>query len=152
MTGPGAERLGDHEAAEIKAAWFENGAGERVATLGQGEPLRLCAEFKFHTEVEDPIFALHLRNDARHTIFATSTNLHDANTGKYPAGETVTLRVLLDNWLAGGRYVLTPTIARRGAGTDVLDLREDIAQLVVHGTHQSGGIVEIPHDLVLDRA
>jgi ABC-type polysaccharide/polyol phosphate transport system ATPase subunit len=152
MSGPGAERLGDHQAAEIKAAWFENAAGDRVATLGQGEPLRLCAEFGFHTDVEDPVFALHLRNDARHTIFATSTNLHDAYTGQYRAGETVTLRVVMDNWLAGGRYVLTPTIARRGTGTDVLDLREDIAALVVHGTQHSGGIIEIPHELAIERA
>jgi hypothetical protein len=47
---------------------------------------------------------------------------------------------------------MTPTIARRGTGTDVLDLREDIAALVVHGTQHSGGIIEIPHELAIERA
>jgi hypothetical protein len=33
----------------------------------------------------------------------------------------------------------------------VLDLREDIASLIVHGTRHSGGVVEIPHTLDLER-
>jgi ABC-type polysaccharide/polyol phosphate transport system ATPase subunit len=145
------ERFGDHEAAEIRAAWFEDSSGERVSAMAQGEPLRLCAEVRFHTPVEHPLFALHLRNEVRHTIFATSTDLHQGPTGRFEAGESVTIRAALDNWLAPGRYELTPTVARRGGGADVLDLREDLASLIVHGTRASGGIVEIPHSLELER-
>jgi len=148
----GEERFGDHEVAEIRAAWFEDSSGDRVTALAQGEPLRLCAEVVFHSPVEHPLFAMHLRNEVRHTIFASSTDLHQGPTGRFEAGETATLRIALDNWLAPGRYELTPTVARQGGGADLLDLREDLASLIVHGTHSSGGIVEIPHTLELDRS
>jgi ABC-type polysaccharide/polyol phosphate transport system ATPase subunit len=150
--GADGDRFGDHETAEIRAAWFEDASGERVTTLAQGEPMRLCAELYFHTPVEHPMFAFSLRNEVRHTIFATSTNLTHGPTGRYEAGERVTMRVSLENWLMPGRYDLTPTIARQGNGADVLDVREDLASLMVHGTRYSGGIVEIPHTLELERS
>jgi ABC-type polysaccharide/polyol phosphate transport system ATPase subunit len=148
----GTERFGDHESAEIKGAWFETASGERVTALAQGEPLRLCAEVAFHAPVEHPLFALHLRNEVRHTIFATSTDHHQGPTGRFEAGETVTIRAAMENWLAPGKYDLTPTVARQGGGADVLDLREDIASLMVHGTKASGGVVEIPHTVELERS
>jgi len=146
------DRFGDHEAAEIKAAWFEDAAGERTTSHPQGEPLRLCMEVAFHAPVQDPLLLLHLRNEVRHTIFATSTDLHDAATGRFEPGEGATLRVELENWLVPGRYDLTATVARAGSGADVLDLREDLASLMVHGTRQSGAVVEIPHTLELQRS
>jgi ABC-type polysaccharide/polyol phosphate transport system ATPase subunit len=145
-------RFGSHEAAEIKAAWFETAAGERVSSIAQGESIRLCLEAVFHGPVEHPLFALHLRNEVRHVIFATSTDLHQGPTGSFAAGDTATIRVEMPNWLAPGRYDLTPTIARQGGGADVLDLREDLARLFVHGTRSSGGVVEIPHTLELERS
>ena len=145
-------RLGDHQTAEIKEAWFENGSGERVTALAQGEALRLCAEVVFHGEIEHPLFGFHLRNEVRHTIFATSTALHDDETGRFGAGDVVTVRAALDNWLARGRYDLSPTVARRGGGADVLDVREDLSSLMVHGTTQSGAVVEIPHTLEVERS
>jgi len=148
---PDPERSGDHATAEIKVAWFENAAGERVTALAQGEPLRLCAEVAFHTPLEHPLFVMHLRNEVRHTIFATSTDVNYGPTGQFGSGDTATVRVTLDNWLAPGRYDLTPTVARRGGGADVLDQREDLASLIVHGTTHTGAVVEIPHTLVLER-
>jgi ABC-type polysaccharide/polyol phosphate transport system ATPase subunit len=145
------ERYGSREAAEIKGAWFEDATGERITAHAQGEPLRLCTEVVFHAPVEHPLFALHLRNEVRHTIFATSTDLHQGPTGRFDTGEVATIRVALDNWLAPGRYDLTPTVARQGGGADVLDLREDLASLIIHGTRHSGGVVEIPHSLELER-
>jgi len=146
-------RYGDHQAAEIKDSWFESADGTRVTQHEQALPLTLAMEVAFHGRVEQPLFALHLRNGSRHTVFATSTDLHgDGRTGDYDAGQTATLRARMDNWLAPGRYDLSPTVARRGSGADVLDLREDLATVVVHGTRHSGGVVEIPHELELERS
>jgi hypothetical protein len=49
------------------------------------------------------------------------------------------------------RYTITPSIARHGLGSDVLDLREDLATLVVHSGHFTGGVVELPHRFEVDR-
>ena len=45
--------------------------------------------------------------------------------------------------LAGNRYTLSPSVAREGAGTDIVDIREDIVSLLVHTTRSSGGVVDL---------
>ena len=58
------ERFGDHEAAEIKEAWFEDAAGERVDRAARrASRCSLCMEVAFHAPVEHPLFLLHLRNE-----------------------------------------------------------------------------------------
>ncbi len=147
----GSARSGDHAAAEIKAAWFEDG-GERVSARAAGRhaghvhagPLPPGRSWT-------PGSRFHLRNEARHTVFATGSTAHVAQTGAFRAGETVTVRAELDNWFAQGRYTLTPTVARPG-GADVLDLREDLGVCVVHGVRQLGGILEVPHTFAVERS
>jgi ABC-type polysaccharide/polyol phosphate transport system ATPase subunit len=145
------DRFGDHAAGEIKAAWFENAAGERVTALAQGESLRLCVEVAFHQPVVNPILAVHLRNEVRHTIFSTSTDV-DGPTGSFEPGDVATLRVAMENWLAPGRYDLTPSIARDGGGADLLDMREDLATIMLHATRYSGAVVDIPHTIAVERS
>ena len=103
-------------AAEIKAAWFEDAAGERITALAQGEPLHDRAwRSASTTPLEDPIFAFHLRNEPRHTVFATSSRLaRGAESGSFAAGETARVRVRFENWLAPSRYTVTPSVARAG--------------------------------------
>ena len=147
----GEERYGDHAAAEIKAGWFESDVGERITAVAQGEPCTMCTDVLFHAPVEDPIFAFHLRNEPRHTVFATSSDWQAERFGSFAAGETAHVRVRFDNWLAPNRYTMSPSVARAGAGADVLDLREDLAALVVHGTRVTGGIADVPHDFSVGR-
>ena len=45
--------------------------------------------------------------------------------------------------LAGNRYTLSPSVARRGAGSDIVDVREDMSTLLVHSSHITGGIVDL---------
>ena len=144
--GPGAR-----PDAEILAAWFEDAEGEPIPAQTQGVPCRACMEVRFHREVEDPIFAIAMRNLAHHTVFAASTQWTEVRTGTFAAGETVVVRVAFDNWLAPSRYALTPSVARAGAGADALDLREDMAHLIVHG-QVTGGVADLPHDFTIDRS
>ena len=145
-------RFGDHAEAEIVAAWFEDDGGDRITEQAQGEPVTACVEVRFHQALEDPIFALNLLNEPRHTVFATSTDWQTATTGSFAAGERVTVRVRFDNWLAPNRYTLTPSVARAGGGADALDLREDLASLLVHSTRTTGGIADVPHTFSFERA
>jgi ABC-type polysaccharide/polyol phosphate transport system ATPase subunit len=146
-----AARSGDQAGAEITAAWFEHD-GERVAAIGQGDPVTALFEVRFHRALEDPIFAVAVRNDPGHTVFATSTAWEGQRTGAFAAGEVVTVRVTFDNWLAPSRYKLTPSVARAGGGADALDLREDLAFVVGHGSRVTGGIVDVPHEIEVRRA
>jgi ABC-type polysaccharide/polyol phosphate transport system ATPase subunit len=146
----GAEGAG-RGAAQIVTAWFEDDAGEPVARIEQGRPLSIVTEVRFGEDLDDPIFAVTLRNDALATIFATSTDWTHGPTGRFRAGEVVRVRVRLENHLAPSRYTVTPSVAQAGAGADALDLREDLAALRIHATRQTGGVVDAPHSFAFER-
>ena len=144
-------RYGDHAVAEILDCWFEDGHGERVTQLAQGERVAVCMDVRFHAAIEDPIFAVSIRNEPRHTVFATSTRWTGQRTGSFAAGDEARVHIAYDNWLAPSRYDATPSVARDGAGEDALDLREDLASLMVHGTRMTGGIADVPHQIEVAR-
>ena len=145
------DRWGDQAVAEIVDCWFEDAAGERVTALAQGERVSICTEVRFHAPIDDPIFAISLRNEVRHTVFTTSSVWHGEQTGAFTAGDSVISRVTFENWMAPSHYQATPSVARPGAGAAALDVREDIADLIVHATRVSGGVVDLPHTLELTR-
>jgi hypothetical protein len=145
------ERFGDQE-AEILDAWFESTDGERIVEAAHGVPFRAAIEARFNADIEDPIFGFTLRNDVGATIFATTTDLTHGPTGAFRAGETVVVRMEFQNLLVPSEYRLTPSIARAGFGADALDLRADIATVIVHGGHFTGGVVNVPHDFEIARA
>jgi ABC-type polysaccharide/polyol phosphate transport system ATPase subunit len=148
---PEGARYGDRAVAEILDCWYEDARGERVTAAPQGEPLAVCMDVRFHDDIEEPIFAISLRNEPRHTVFATSTLLDDRSTGRFASGDEARVRFAFENWLAPSRYDATPSVARAGAGSDALDLREDLASLVIHGTRVAGGIVDVPHTIEVER-
>ena len=145
------ERYGDQAAAEIVTAWFENDAGEQITAIPQGEPLTVVTEVRFHTDLEDPIFALALRNDARATIFATSSLHEHGPTGAFRAGETHRVRLRMENHMAPSLYSVSPSVARAGGGADAIDVREDLAHLRVHSTYFSGGVYDAPHTFATEK-
>jgi ABC-type polysaccharide/polyol phosphate transport system ATPase subunit len=149
---PNAEgRYGDRALAEIKAGWFEDDAGERIQDLPQGEPCTIVMDVEFHEAMDEPIFAFHLRNEPRHIVFATSTAWRPEPVGNFGAGETARVKVRFDNWLAPNRYTVSPSVARGGTGDDLVDLREDLASVIVHGLRVTGGIADVPHTLQVER-
>ena len=91
-------------AAEILACWFETSGGEAVTSLEQGQPLAICMDVRFHAPLEQPVFAISLRNKMRHTIFATSTRWAGTATGDFAPGDQVRVRIAVENWLAPSRY------------------------------------------------
>ena len=123
-----------------------------MEALTQGATLRMCMDVAFHEDVQDPMFLVHLRNEAGTTIFNTSSDRRPAPTGRFAAGERARVTVELENWLATGRYMLTPSVSRAGSGADTYDRREDLASIVVHGTLLSDGVIEIPHHMQLERS
>jgi ABC-type sulfate/molybdate transport systems ATPase subunit len=139
-------------AVEIVDAWFEDGHGDRVSGIGQREELRLVQEVRFHSAVEQPIFAFSLRNDVGHTVFATTSAWQEVDTGSFAAGEAATIRVRLENVLATVRHTLTPSVALPAAPDAALDLREDLATVIVHGARATGALVDLPHSYEIERA
>jgi hypothetical protein len=147
---PADGRYGDHAACEIVDAWFERD-GERIAAVEQGERLTMAIKARFHSHLDDPVFGVTLRNEVGHTIFTTTTEWAGVETGSFDAGDTATVRVGVDVIFAPSRYALTPSVARAGSGADALDLREDMRSLYVHAVRATGGIVDVPHTVEVER-
>ncbi len=145
-----AERHG-YRPAEIVDAWFEDCDGARIATLAHGESCDVCLDVRFNEELIDPIFGVTLRNEVGATVFATTTAIAHGATGHFSAGSSAIVRLRFENWLAASRYKLTPSVARSGTGADALDLREDIASLLIHGGPFTGGVANLPHSFEITR-
>jgi ABC-type polysaccharide/polyol phosphate transport system ATPase subunit len=137
--------------AEIVDTWFEDLHGARIAALAHGEPCRVCIEVHFNQDLSDPIFGATLRNEAGATVFATTTSYDYGATGPFSAGCTVIVGLSFENWLTASRYTVTPSVARNGPGADALDLREDIASLLIHGGPFTGGVANLPHSFEIDQ-
>jgi ABC-type polysaccharide/polyol phosphate transport system ATPase subunit len=137
--------------AEILDAWFEDADGNRIAESAYGEPIWVCMEVRFNEEFDDPIFGLTLRNQIGGTVFATTTNVEHGPTGTFGAGTTVRVRLTFQNCLAASRYTLTPSIAPKGLGYTAIDLREDIASVLIHGGPVTGGVAHLPHSFEITR-
>jgi ABC-2 type transport system ATP-binding protein len=129
---------------QITGCWFEVD-GQRVTEFPQGELLEIVIELQFNEALQDPVIGLSLRNDAAHTVFATTTLWHGAETGRFEAGQSALARVKVPAWFAPSRYRATPSVARPGGGAETLDLREDMTSVILHATHTSGGIIDPPH-------
>jgi len=129
----------------IVDGWFENRHGERTAALEHNQPCRACMEVRFNEPISDPIFGFTLRNEVGSTVFATTTDQGHGQTGQFLPGQTTIAKLTFENWLTPSRYTLTPSVARHGTGAHALDLRENIASIVIHGGPFTGGIVSLPH-------
>jgi len=134
----------------IAEAWFQNAAGERVASVSQEESLSMCFEVRIAEDLVDPVFAATLRTELGHTIVVARSDQHGHSSGAFKAGETVVARFDMPSWLTPSRYLLTPSLAREGTGENALALVEDMTSVIVHGT-SSGGILELPVEARIER-
>jgi ABC-type polysaccharide/polyol phosphate transport system ATPase subunit len=135
----------------IADAWFESAEGERVMSSSQEDSLSMCFEVRFAEDLTDPVFAATLRTELGHTIIVARTDQHGGTSGAFKGGETAIARFAIPNWLTPSRYLLTPSVARAGTGENALALVEDMASVVVHGSSVSGGILELPVDVRIEK-
>jgi ABC-type polysaccharide/polyol phosphate transport system ATPase subunit len=144
-------RAGDQRIAEIVDAWFEDRDGRRVQTLPYDADMALCAEFRFHAPIEKPLLGFHLRNEAHHAIVIATNVGEGVDAGAFEPGDRLVARSHVPGILAPGRYDLTPTISSDHSGIHVLDLRENLASIMLHGQRRTGAVLEISSPFTLER-
>jgi ABC-type polysaccharide/polyol phosphate transport system ATPase subunit len=146
---------GEGEASEQSAviveSWFEEEQGTRHEYLPQGRPCSFRALVRFNRDVEDPAFALMIRDDENRNIFGTSTIWTNEKTGRFGPGDQAVFGVSFENIFAPGRYFAQVQVARRGGGQVVLAREEQAATFVSTGSRGSGGVVDLPHDVEVRR-
>jgi hypothetical protein len=146
-----ADRFGDGR-AEIFESWFEDEHGAPATVLPTGRPCTFVARVRFREAVEHPIFGVVFQNSRRDTVFTANTLASDPEPGVFAAGEEVTFRLGFDLVFSPYRYTATPAVARAGTGIAWIDRRERFASVMVTGTRQTDGIVDLAHAIELERA
>jgi len=145
----GGTRVGDR-AAEILEGWFEETSGERTQTLHQGKPWRFRARIRVNERVEANV-ALLIENELGHPVFATSSADQNIHPGPLEPGTELEFAVEIELPLSHGRIYATPWIVHEG-GSNVMDRRRRLATAVVLGVRDTGAVLDVPHDVSLERA
>src|SRR2546423_14110319 len=146
----GHQRYGDRS-ADIADAWFEDEHGERQTAVPQGRPCRFRMRVVFNQAAEHPAFAVLFESEGGQPLFATSTDWASQETGRYQPGDEAVFSVSFENPFAPGRLFASPWVVRRQS-QDLIDRRPRMTSMIVTGAHRSGGVVDLPHDVSLERA
>jgi ABC-type polysaccharide/polyol phosphate transport system ATPase subunit len=146
---PVARRDGDGR-ADIYEAWFEDENGVRTEALKTGRPCTFAARVRFGAAVENPLFGINVQNSHRDHVLSASNLWSEPRCGTFTAGDEVTFRVRFQNVLAPDRYHVTPAVARHGGAW--IDRRERMISIVVTGTHSTDALLELPYEVVIQRA
>jgi ABC-type polysaccharide/polyol phosphate transport system ATPase subunit len=150
-SGSQAAELGPGGDARILKTWCENPAGEQIVIATQGETCVACIEVEFLKPVETPLFVLSFRNETRQLVFVAHS-AGKAVTGPFDAGERATVRFAFENFLAPGRYSLTPEMAVWDPDHRLIDVRDDVASLIVEAPNRSGGVADLPTNVEIERS
>jgi ABC-type polysaccharide/polyol phosphate transport system ATPase subunit len=145
-----AERYGDGTARFVQL-WTQSDDDLPLESASQGSDVVVKAVVEFDAALADPVVGITIENEDRRPVFAASSVWVEERTGSFAAGDRATLTVKFPNVLAPGRYFITPHIARRGSGLDMVDRYPRMISFLVTGTRKTGGIVELDHDLSFER-
>jgi ABC-type polysaccharide/polyol phosphate transport system ATPase subunit len=143
------ERSGDRS-AELLEGWFEDDRGERVSVVAQGRACTFRAHVRFRRRVDNPAFAVLFENESHLPLLATSTDWAKGGSGSFEEGEEALFSVSFDMAFAPGRIYASPWVTV--GGQRVLDRQPRLSSAVVTGSHVSGGLVDLPHDVRLEAA
>jgi ABC-2 type transport system ATP-binding protein len=136
--------------ARVDRTWCENANGQRIVSASYGDTCSICMQIEFLGDSEDLVFAVTVRNEVRHITFVPTSGWEPI-AGPFGRGDRIVVRLTFENWLAPGRYTFTPTIATLDPDYRVLDQREDVASLLVESPLRTGGTVDIPTDVGIER-
>ncbi|MGH2951194.1 MAG: ABC transporter ATP-binding protein [Solirubrobacterales bacterium] len=137
------EQLGG---ARFLEAWVENTAGERAASVPQGEGLTLHATVEAAKDLEHPVFGFQIYNDDGVMIFAPAPFALDGADASLRGGERVRVEARIENPLAAGHYFVHCAVGRGRAEPEVVAFRKNAADFVVYGTEGFRGMVGLDYE------
>ena len=127
----------------VLGAWLENGAGERVEAVEQGEPIGFRAVFEARRDLAEPVFGFHFLGADGAAVFGFNESL-DA---LLPAGRRVRIAGRIENPLLPGRYSVSCMVSRNRAQGDLALHVLRLLEFVVYGTRPGPGTVSVRADV-----
>ena len=140
----------DGPRAEITDVWLENDSGMRAESAAHGGRLHLHATIDIHDEVYEPIVDFWVDDEEDARIFATSTRpWPDAQP--LANGDRLQVTVDVENLLASGRYHIGCSLLSGSAALDIVALVNRYKPFVVYAGDHVYGLVQLDHELRVDR-
>ncbi len=133
----------------IVEAYLNDGSGERVDNVEQGEPIALRIELEARHELAGPIVGLHFVDELGNTVFGFNRPLKVARGAPdiVPAGRRFTIGGTVENRLRPGRYFVHCYVARNRTQGDYALHFVRLLDFVVYGTEHGPGSVAMQADL-----
>lgn len=129
-------------------AWIEDGDGERVRNLEQGDPIRLRVELEATRESPGVGLGFILANAEGVGVFQFGTEAVVTPEGKHELepGRRVRVEAEVENPLSPGRYFVHCGVNRVGGGV-ALYVHNALDFVVFGGDQHSRGIVSLPYEI-----
>ena len=143
------ERQGDRS-AEVIRAWFEDAAGNPASAFEQGEKLVFRFEAEFHHDGEEAIFGVTVRSERGDIVVSASSPWAGLENPRFAAGDRYLVTLEFENLLGVGRWYFSPGI-NYGPHGELADLRNNMATTLVRGRRWTGGAVDLPLEMRLER-
>jgi ABC-type polysaccharide/polyol phosphate transport system ATPase subunit len=146
-SGNGAAASGAVPDVNVKLleVWLENGAGERVDNVEQGDPIRLELLVEARHELLDPVFNFQFLNEDGVYVFRFSKRLGEGS--RLRPGQRVRLSARADNPLLPGRYVVNCWVSRKRPEGDLAMHVLRLLDFLVYGTRPGPGSVSVDADV-----
>ncbi len=151
QAGSSPLRSGDGS-ARIEDAWVEDAGGGRRTTFLSTEACVFRARVSFAQDAVQPHINIVWVNERGQNVFAVATAAEPGGSGIYAAGDVVDLRLSFVASLAPGHYAVTMVVSHPGSGLDFMDRWERMFKILVTSANAAGGLVELPHELTIERA
>lgn len=128
-------------------AQLEDGAGEPLTTLEQGEEIRLRFDLEVLQDVAGLDIGFILANADGFGFFQWATPIEgEGETDVVHAGERITVRSEFSNLLLPGRHFIHCGVARNRTAADTALYVHNAVDFVVYGGEAPPGLVSIPHE------
>lgn len=128
-----------------------NGAQQPTTVFSADDPIIVQMDVAFRGNAVQPVFGITVRDAYSRNVFVTNTSWQQMDTGAYRDDERVTVSFRIANALSSGRYTVSPAIAHPNLRT-FHDWRENLGAFSVDRLVDTGGIADLPHDIVINRA
>ncbi len=122
-----------------------------MSQVAQQDEVLVKAVVAFHETMEHPSVGFAIEDDDHRVVFAANTQWTQERTGTFAAGDQATFSLRLRNVFSPGRFHVSCAVAGRGTGLDLADQRPRMRSFVSTGTRVSGGLVDLDHELVIER-
>jgi ABC-type polysaccharide/polyol phosphate transport system ATPase subunit len=90
--------------ASIREAWFEDAGGNKITSIGVGDPFSFCYYVDFHREANNPIFGMRATTIQGQPLISTNTFMLGEETGHFQNGVRVKVRWQINNVFNRGFY------------------------------------------------